>query len=223
MLPLLVVSAENQRSHPRPVGRRGDAGSGTACGAAAIAGHRRCSGWRGCRVHLVRELDELGAGAQRAEVGDRGGDVPGGDGWMVQLRSESSVPRCGVVGRVGRAGANRLGAWICGFSSIAKDSAATGELKVQPGDVAPSPPGRVRGDPGLVLASGLSPKARQISRGACCTRLAGEAWCQPIDAGYMVQVFRTSAFSFHAVIAASRMSLGLIGLTPSIMSISRMP
>jgi hypothetical protein len=41
--------------------------------------------------------------------------------------------------------------------------------------------------------------------------------------GYMVQVFSTRAWSFQAVIAASRTSFGLIGLTPSIMSISRMP
>ena len=41
--------------------------------------------------------------------------------------------------------------------------------------------------------------------------------------GYTVQVFRTRARSFHAVIAASRMSFGSTGRTPSIMSTSRMP
>ena len=63
-------------------------------------------------------------------------------------------------------------------------------------------------------------------RGPASIRLA-PAEDPPCEAGatavYMVQVFRTSARSFHAVIAASRTSFGSIGLTPTIMSTSRMP
>jgi hypothetical protein len=78
------------------------------------------------------------------------------------------VARCGVVGSIGRIGADRSSAWICGFSSTANTAAATGGFRYSP---TMSRIFSTRSGSGETLNSscrqGLSPNARQISETVC--------------------------------------------------------